>query len=299
MGYGKTTAVSSFLSARDNPVMWISFISSEDTPSFFWNRLAEQIGRMDEAIGTKLKNLGFPSNAPQVANILSLLTHLLFKKRTVLVIDDFHLAGDRQIGEFLESVVKEELEHFHIVLITRDTTNIDFAEFAAKRLCYILSQQELKFSYEEVKRYCWLAGFHLSEKELVEISDYTGGCISLIKGVKKFNFSPDHSGPKAVYGQNFYALASLVHSGKLFTPRPVLGFNLLITFVKTVHLIAGHLTPFRTSIFRLAHDLCGRHQYPIRSFPPPTAHIGLSCKGQSLLFSRYLSLPSGFNQFDQ
>ena len=180
MGYGKTTAVSSFLSARDNPVMWISFMSSEDTASFFWNRLAEQIGRMDEAIGTKLENLGFPSNAPQMANVLSVLTQLLFERRTVLVIDDYHLAGDRQIGKFLESVVKEELKHFHIVLITRDTTNIDFAEFVAKRLCFILSQQELKFSYDEVKRYCRLAGFHPSEKELVEISDYTDGCISLV-----------------------------------------------------------------------------------------------------------------------
>jgi LuxR family maltose regulon positive regulatory protein len=180
MGYGKTTTVRSFLSTRDTPVIWIALLSSEDPASYFWNRFADQAAKLDEAAGKKLKNLGFPSNAPQLANILSILHHAAFGKHTVLVIDDFHLAGDRKIGMFLEAVVKEELYPFHIVLVTRDTTNIDFAEFAARRQCFILSQQELKFSLDEIRRYCSLAGFHPSEKELGEISDYTGGCISLV-----------------------------------------------------------------------------------------------------------------------
>ncbi|MGM0454200.1 MAG: LuxR C-terminal-related transcriptional regulator [Thermodesulfobacteriota bacterium] len=180
MGYGKTTAVKSFLLARDNPVMWISFLASEDTAAFFWNRLTDQIAEGDPAAGTKLKNLGFPANAPQIAHILSVFNQMAFENNTVLVIDDYHLVKDRRIGQFLVSAVKEELQNFHIVVITRDITHIDFADLAAKQLCHVVSRDQLRFSDDEIKRYCALAGFTPSEGELVQISEYTGGCISLV-----------------------------------------------------------------------------------------------------------------------
>lgn len=91
MGYGKTTAVKEFLTARGSPALWLSFLTSEDTASLFWDGLAKQIGKLDKAMCVRLKSLGFPSDASQAANILSMLNDMNYEENTVLVIDDYYL----------------------------------------------------------------------------------------------------------------------------------------------------------------------------------------------------------------
>lgn len=190
MGYGKTTAVKEFLaSRRGNHVLWISFLKSEDTTSFFWDGFVKEIGKLNETVSFRLKSLGFPSDTPQTANILLMLNEIEYEEDTALVIDDYHLVKSPQIGDFLSQIVREELDNLHIVVITRDTTNLDFAEITAKGLCHIISQQVLKFSYEEIRSYCNMMGYILTEEDVTKISEYTGGCISLVYlillGIKK------------------------------------------------------------------------------------------------------------------
>lgn len=180
MGYGKTTAVREFLFARGSPALWLSFLSAEDTAALFWDRLVVEISRVNEAVGEMLKRVGFPSDAPQTANILSLLQEIDYEENTTLVIDDFHLASNPEIGKLLIRIVKEGPDNLHIVIITRDTTKIDFAESFAKGLCNIISQHILRFNDAEIRDYCTFMGHIPTESELKKISEYTGGWISLI-----------------------------------------------------------------------------------------------------------------------
>lgn len=180
IGYGKTTAVRGFLTDKGNPVLWLSLLSAEDTTDFFWDRLAAEICKVDEATGLRLKSLGFPSDVPQTANILSVLGEPDYEKNTTLVIDDFHLVRGKEIGALLNQIVKSLPDNLHIVVITRDTTNLDFAELSAKGLCNIMSQQILRFTDGEIREYCALMGFTTAEDEMEKIVEYTGGWISLV-----------------------------------------------------------------------------------------------------------------------
>lgn len=180
IGYGKTTAVRQFLSSRSGAVLWISFISSEETVSFFWNSLASEIGRLDAQMGVRLKNHGFPADAPQMANVLSILNGLDFNENTVLVLDDFHLVEGPQIGSLLISIARERLKNLHITVITRDTSNLEISELTAKGLCNIIPQQTLCFTDSELWAYCSLMSYRPDEAELKKISEYTGGWISMV-----------------------------------------------------------------------------------------------------------------------
>jgi LuxR family maltose regulon positive regulatory protein len=180
VGYGKTTAVRQYLSNRSATVLWLSFLSSEDTVSFFWNSLASEIGRLDAQTGIRLKNIGFPADAPQMSNVLSILNGLDFDENIVLVIDDFHLVKGSQIGSLLTLIAREQPENLHIVVVTRDTTNLDISELTAKGLCNILPQQTLCFTDSELRDYCSLMGYRPDETELRKISEYTGGWISMV-----------------------------------------------------------------------------------------------------------------------
>mgnify|MGYP002411057922 CR=1 FL=1 len=180
MGYGKTTAVRNFLEAYGGHILWISFFSSEDTASFFWDAFSAQIRRLDRGAGAKLKALGFPSGAPQTANILSVLCGLEYEKNTVLVIDDFHFVKDSRIGGLLAQIARQEIAGFHIAAVTRDTSNLAFAELSAKGLCNVIPPRILRFTADEIRGYCSLMGFSPSDSDVEQLCEYTGGWISLI-----------------------------------------------------------------------------------------------------------------------
>jgi len=179
IGYGKTTAVREFLAARGVPVIWTSFFSENDTIEAFWDRLAAEVGCFDETAGIRLKSLGIPSDAPQAAMLVSILSDLDYIPDTTLVIDDFHLAKSMRITGLFKRFVAEMPGDFHIVIITRDMSNLDIAELSAKRLCNILPQQTLRFTAEEIRAYCALMGFRPGEENLKKVVEYTGGWISL------------------------------------------------------------------------------------------------------------------------
>jgi LuxR family maltose regulon positive regulatory protein len=179
IGYGKTTAVREFLAAVRVPVIWTSFLSEDDTAEAFWNRLAADIGSLDETAGIRLKSLGIPTDAPQLATIISILSEMDYRPDTTLVIDDFHLAKSMRVTALFRRFVSEMAEDFHIVFITRDMSNLDIAELSAKGLCNILPQQTLRFTVEEIRAYCALMGFRPGEDGLKRVVEYTDGWISL------------------------------------------------------------------------------------------------------------------------
>jgi len=180
IGYGKTTAVREFLALKGAPVIWTSFLSEDDTASCFWERLAAQIGKFDEAAGISLQKLGVPSDTPQTAAIISILKELDYKPNTVLVIDDFHLARSMRVTALFRRFVMEMPNNFHIVILTRDTTNLDITELYVKGLCNVVSQNTLRFTDSEIQDYCAVMGFTAGESEIRKIAAYTGGWISLI-----------------------------------------------------------------------------------------------------------------------
>jgi LuxR family maltose regulon positive regulatory protein len=180
MGYGKTTAVRDFIMAKSCPSMWLTFLSPEDTHIYFWDRLSAEICRFDKETGDSLKSLGFPVDASQTANIISLMRGLELPPDTILVIDDYHLVKDMRIGKLLSHMVAAGIDELHISVLTRDISNLEIDELFAKGQCCLLQQQTLEFTDEEVLDYCTLMDFSFTADELFNVRKYTGGWISMI-----------------------------------------------------------------------------------------------------------------------
>ncbi|MEA4896938.1 MAG: LuxR C-terminal-related transcriptional regulator [Christensenellaceae bacterium] len=179
IGYGKTTAVRDFLALRGTPVVWTSFYPEDDTAQSFWARFAAEIGKLDEAAGRRLRCLGVPSDAPQTTAMIAIIDGIDWKPDTAIVVDDFHLARDMKLTMLFRRFVTELPGNLHIVLLTRDTSNLDVAELAAKGLCSILPQRTLRFTDGELRAYCALMGFRPGEEALKRVATYTDGWISL------------------------------------------------------------------------------------------------------------------------
>ena len=180
MGFGKTTAIRSFFASEGNAPLWISFLDSERSASFFWEKFVAEIGRLDANAAARLKALGYPVDAPQMTTVLSILDQIDYPEHTALVIDDYHLLPDLNIKKLIFEMVSERIDNLHLVIITRDTTNINFPELLAKRMCYVVSQQRLKFTGDEIRDYCHMMTDEISDGDLGKIGQYTDGWISLI-----------------------------------------------------------------------------------------------------------------------
>ncbi|NLC17575.1 MAG: LuxR family transcriptional regulator, partial [Clostridiales bacterium] len=159
---------------------YINFLSEKNVLSFFWNSFSKVIKNIDTAEGEKLKRLGFPDDALKLANIMSILEDVEFPKRTVIILDDFHLVKEPDINLFLKTVVCSAFKDLHIVLVARNTANFDITEFLAKGLVYIFPQKQLAFTLPEVRKFCKLKRLQLSKEQIGEIYELTGGWVSLV-----------------------------------------------------------------------------------------------------------------------
>jgi LuxR family maltose regulon positive regulatory protein len=180
MGYGKTTAVKKFLDEEPSRSFWFTFPDLKHSEESFWNKFTDEIVNRNVQIGTILKSLGLPSDSPQMEKLFQVLSSLSFSERFLIVLDDFQNAFDLNLSKLIMSLAQEEIDGLHILIMTRDTSDIDFVDLLSKGLCNIITRNQLKFSEAELFDYCHLLMHNIEEEDLRKIYAYTDGWISFV-----------------------------------------------------------------------------------------------------------------------
>ena len=117
MGYGKTTAVREFLKNTHANVLKLKVL--EPSRSFFWQGFCKIISTVDIEKSKLLKKMGFPDEKRMVYDAISILEDIHFPSKTILFIDDYHILDCEYVDDFIEWLVKSELEHLNVVITTR------------------------------------------------------------------------------------------------------------------------------------------------------------------------------------
>ncbi len=178
MGYGKTTAVKLFTRNQNVRSFWFTFSELGRSADAFWDSFTDSLMQMDSQSGTVLKSLGLPTDAPQMERVLRALGDVNFEENYLMVLDDYHLAQDVRLNSLLLRLAQEEMEGLSILLITRDTTGLDFVELLARGQCCLLPRQLLKFTAQELGDYCRIMREHISQADLNQVWQHTDGWIS-------------------------------------------------------------------------------------------------------------------------
>jgi len=180
MGYGKTTAVKKFIETEKSKPFWFTFPDLRNSEVAFWNKFTDEIIKIHAQAGLALKDLGLPADAPQMEKVLLTLSDIAFGEKFLMVLDDYQLVQDVGLNNFILRLAQEELHGFHILLVTRDTADIDFVELLSKGICFIISSQHLKFTELEIQAYCRIMFDSITDADLRRICEYTDGWISFI-----------------------------------------------------------------------------------------------------------------------
>lgn len=180
MGYGKTTAVKKFIEAEKLKPFWFTFPDLEYSETAFWNNFTDEILQLDPQAGLSLKALGLPADVLQMDKFLMILDDAALGESFLMILDDYQFARNTELKKLVLRLAMEELDGLHILLVTRDTSGIDFVELLSKGLCQIVTRQNLKFSVSEIRDYCRMMLVGISDSDLNKICEYTDGWISLI-----------------------------------------------------------------------------------------------------------------------
>ncbi|NLP41589.1 MAG: helix-turn-helix transcriptional regulator [Veillonellaceae bacterium] len=178
MGYGKTTAVREYLKNCKAKVLWQTV--ADDSISGFWNGFCRLIAKLNNQCAISLIDLGAPTSSICREESLDLITGLVFSRKTVIVIDDYHLLSCESIDKFFECLIKKAHPNLHIIVISREMFSENTAELMLKGYCYLIDKRNFEFTQDEIIEYYKLCGVQLKQQEASALYAYTEGWVSAL-----------------------------------------------------------------------------------------------------------------------
>ena len=196
MGYGKTTAVREFLNETEARVLWLRVYDSSTVS--FWNGFSKALGEPEQEAGRRLLQLGFPEDPVAMQDALDLIKEIRFSKKTVLVIDDYHLLVRHAVDKFVELLAVSGIPDLHIVLIARYTDMQNLEELSLKGYLYHIKKETFELQPKEIAAYYKACGISLSGRDAKFLYDATEGWISalyllLLQYIADGNYMPSES----------------------------------------------------------------------------------------------------------
>ncbi|MDR1909561.1 MAG: hypothetical protein LBQ35_06565, partial [Spirochaetaceae bacterium] len=175
-GYGKTQAVSSYLSRTNAVVLWLQVSEQDNLGARFWENLTEVTCSYNYSVGKALQDIGFPVSVRQFDRFRDILSRTMKPdRRYILVFDDCHLLRPGPVLELIErSVVTPPFLH-SLVMISRSEPEINTVSLLLKQIISTVTAEDLRFTGEEIAGLYRLLDITLPEEEISAILRDTEG----------------------------------------------------------------------------------------------------------------------------
>lgn len=190
-GYGKSTAVSSFLADKKSQTVWISLTPSDNVDSRMWRSFWTAFCSIQKETDGCLLNIGAFTSNFAFENFIEILAEELDEtKRYYLVLDDFHTITTPSIPRFVEKIILARIPNLCVILISRRDPLMSTVSLLSKNLLFRIDDGALRLTKDEMSRYFHQQGIVLMEQAVSEFYEYTAGwffathlvCLSLEKG---------------------------------------------------------------------------------------------------------------------
>ncbi|MCP4212874.1 MAG: tetratricopeptide repeat protein [Halieaceae bacterium] len=189
-GFGKTTLLSEWIAdARASSrfavkVAWVSLDRRDNDLTRFWIYVVSAIQTVYPGVGeTALATLYRPAHQqlPIETMLIGLINEIAEAdaKPFVLVLDDYHLIGDRQVNDATAFLVENTPPGMHVVLAGRADPPWPLARLRARRQMTELRAKDLRFTPEEAAAFLNdVMDLDLSAAEITVLDSQTEGWIA-------------------------------------------------------------------------------------------------------------------------
>ncbi|MDR0730738.1 MAG: LuxR C-terminal-related transcriptional regulator [Treponema sp.] len=170
-GYGKSSAVYSFLQSNAVVSLWVQLTERDNVSRHFWENLCSCVTLRNPDLGNSLLDLGFPETNRQLDRFYVLIEQAVKAMEGpippsggdphyVIVYDDFHLIHDSAILKLFNNILAFPLPNASVVLIARSEPRIKILPLLSKGLLARITVEDLRFTPEEMDEY--FAAQHLN-----------------------------------------------------------------------------------------------------------------------------------------
>ncbi|MCL6571871.1 MAG: LuxR C-terminal-related transcriptional regulator [Bacillus sp. (in: Bacteria)] len=179
-GFGKTTLVSEWVAGCERPVAWLSLDAGDDDSTRFLTHLVAALQTIEKNIGEGVLN---SLKLPQPPSTESILTALLneisaLPTKFILVLDDYHVIGDKRIDDALIFLLDHLPTQMHLVITTREDPQLPLGRLRARGYLTELRDTDLRFSTGEATTFLkHVMGLGLSTAEISALETRTEGWI--------------------------------------------------------------------------------------------------------------------------
>lgn len=175
-GYGKSTAVSAFLSEQQQYTIWLSLKDLDNLETRFWESLCSSFRLKNQKKGNPLLNFHFPASDFAFDNLAKILNRELYSnQRYYLVLDDYFKITNPTIHEFIEKFISMPIPNLCIIIISRKEPPINTNALLSQNLLYQINDIPLTLTENEMSNFFQRQGILLMEQAKSEFYNYTGG----------------------------------------------------------------------------------------------------------------------------
>jgi LuxR family maltose regulon positive regulatory protein len=185
-GFGKSTALAEWLGAvpaEGRSVAWLSLDERDNDPALFWTYLVTALQTAAAPVGLSALALLQSPQSPTDAVLATLVNDLTaVEDDVVLVLDDYHLIGAREVHAGMAFLVEHLPAQVHVVIAGRADPALPLARWRARGDLVEVRAADLRFTAEEAAAYLSDAmGLALTAGEVATLADRTEGWIAALQ----------------------------------------------------------------------------------------------------------------------
>ena len=149
-GYGKTVLLADWAQRSRHPVAWLSLDAGDNDPARFWRHTVAALDPDCSGIGERVAPLlGPPAPSSFQGLVTALINELAAEEVRLLVLDDYHVIGSRQVHESLAFLVEHRPAGLCVVLASRNDPPLALPRRRARGQLAEVRAAELRFTPSE------------------------------------------------------------------------------------------------------------------------------------------------------
>ncbi|MCL2442533.1 MAG: LuxR C-terminal-related transcriptional regulator [Treponema sp.] len=195
-GYGKTTAVQDFVDGYKATTVWVQLTERDNVGGRFWENFSHSMTLINNTpFAESVKKLGFPDTPEKLKQFLNLIRELSDKKRRIIVFDDCHFIENPAVIRFAEESIRNLPIGTTLFLISRSTLRMNTAGLISKNCMFEASEDELRFTKNELAQYFKKQGISLKPDSLHTIMKDTEGWVFALNYIaRSYKKAPGYEG---------------------------------------------------------------------------------------------------------
>ena len=180
MGYGKSTAILSFLEKQNTHWVLLSFDSTVSTAEQAWDMFATQLQKDFPVLGNQLHNLGYPKDYSQFEGVIDIFEDHCSMHDLIIVIDDFHNMHSPEFNETIQQLFMRRINGLHFLFITRMIPDFRLEELILKKYCFMIDSVAFELTPSQIRDYFSMFDIMLSDDDCLQVSHISEGWISAV-----------------------------------------------------------------------------------------------------------------------